>query len=60
MNAPLVEFLRRFRERERENAAQDEISLPYPIILREQARATPGASAAEARASSRRGRPIPR
>ena len=57
MNAPLVEFLRRFRERERENANQN--SLPYPIILHAQTRDTRGASATQA-ASSRGDRPVAR
>jgi hypothetical protein len=57
MNAPLVEFLRRFRERERENANQN--SLPYPIILHAQTRDTRGASATQAE-SSRGDRPVAR
>ena len=57
MNAPLVEFLRRFRERERENAVQNAVSLHYPIILHAHTRDARGARTTEA-ASSRGDRPV--
>jgi hypothetical protein len=45
MNAPFIEFVRRFRELERENAAQSASSPPQTIILRTRTASTPAARA---------------
>ena len=57
MPAPLVEFILRFRERERVNAAQG--SRPDPIILRADGAAT-RAPTAQARISAPASRMQPR
>jgi hypothetical protein len=52
MNAPFIDFIRRFRELERENAAKTQSSPPDAMVLRARSTAVYGQPSVEASGSS--------